>query len=716
MKKISFVVFICLLVAKTGAQTSLPNSAYGGVFTPKGHLHALVVLITFKDDEHFKNADNHLGDWDMSENGGLPKGANADDCSFSSHFFKNLDDFENNFEAVDYNFSKEWFWASGGQFYFTAELFADSTGRATTVEIDPKGTRNWSQTNLLALHKMKELNPKMDFKRFDRRANQPNFRFDNSDTTRYKPDKNLDYVIFIYRYGRGWKQQPVLGMNNWLGAGGGLSSISGVGIEQYNGYRMPDGFMMMLNSGVFLHEIAHTLYNAPHLMGGNGTVGDYFYCPSGGWGFTGGSLSFIKGMNAWERWYAGFIELTADLKIPKDTTFLLRDFLTTGDAARIKVPHTKDHYLWLEYHPGQHPLDVHPWRGNNIDDRQLPDMATGIYAYIERITDSRQNIINALSDKCNGLKLLNAAGNYDYAVLDSPAVTKNSWGNQIYAFRRGKTNALSGTNPWYLFRADFNKDNKIDLNTNTNSTGQENVFIASEEIDGQQTRTYTCFGVYDADKNRGYSRKTTFGKGDALSAISNPPFIGYPRYDHKKTEWEPLYLHDWQVEITDETEKAVKVAVKRQKLSIDGTFRLAAPKVVLAPDAQKEEPDLTVLGRLLVAKSGTVSRHTPDENGGFVHPTHWLIQKQAWLQIGSTGNKRGFCSIEDDSKVQVESTAKIELQPFTTLEIKDNAQLILGADVELILGKKAKIIVRKTALFDYSAAKITLSKGAKVLH
>lgn len=697
LHRLLFFVFLAMLSVRMAAQTTFPISTNGGVFTPKGNLHALVVLITFKDqpqsNPNFSNAASPLDQWDLSANEGFPTTTDPNRRELLSHFFVQSSDFEERFNAIDYNFSKEWAAVSGGNFRFTAELFADSTQRATLVEIDPSGASAWSQLNARALQRMKELHPQMDFSRFDRRANNPNFYFDNSDTLRHRPDKKVDYLIFIYRYHSSWAQQPVLGMNRWQGSGGGVAGVGGVGIEEFNGYRFPDGFMMMFNSGVFLHEIAHTLYNAPHLMGVNNTVGEYFYMPSGGWGFTSGTLQFFRGMNAWERWYIGFIDPVATIENAADAQarqrITLRDFQSTGDALRLKLPYTNDQYLWIEHHAGQHLLDQHPWQGRILGNDTIRDAATGAYAYVERVADSRKTIINALSNKCNGIKLLNAMGNYDYNLLTDRPLQKNAWGNELYTFQRGAANPLSGLNPWYNFRWDFNNDQKIDYNTNYNAAKQEQAPINLELLpDSSLVRFYNNFGSFDIDKNRGYYRRPSFGKGDVLSATSNPPLLNHPRYDDKKQSFEPLILHDWQVHFVDATETTTTVEIRREPLRIEENLRWAAPAIRLPNISGDSLADLAIAsGRVLrLDRSGTVNRHTADPKHGFFSPTVFTVAQGSTIRL----EKKSQWRIQAGSKVVWEAGCTLILDKKARLRVENGAECLLEG-VRVVRAKGARI-------------------------
>ena len=119
-----------------------------------------------------------------------------------------------------------------------------------------------------------------------------------------------------------------------------------------NGYSVnEDGFTFVTGNkkplGVFVHEIGHELYNAPHYAGNNNVCGKYFYEPSAGWGCM--RTEFVYACAAgWERFILDWTPnitangVSSDISTTANLTtnngiFILRDFITTGDAIRIKV-------------------------------------------------------------------------------------------------------------------------------------------------------------------------------------------------------------------------------------------------------------------------------------------------------------------------------------------------------------------------------------------
>ena len=98
---------------------------------------------------------------------------------------------------------------------------------------------------------------------------------------------------------------------------------------------------------------------AAYYLAANRTVGTYFNLTDGP-GMMGGLRTHFLA-NAWERWYNGWVELqtganhaNSDVQGATSLTatngeFTLRDYVTTGDVMRIKLPNSSQ-YLWLENH------------------------------------------------------------------------------------------------------------------------------------------------------------------------------------------------------------------------------------------------------------------------------------------------------------------------------------------------------------------------------
>ena len=703
--------YFCLLLIMTTAmlqaqpisstKTQTPYAPYGGVFTPKGTLRVLLVFVSYKDSSaanpNFNNKQYTLPDWDIYNNRGLPNFVNPQTGDSPSYLFNKEADFDTLLDSVENNFSKEFYLMSRGQFKMIGEVFCDSTGLPTVVEIDPSNGGSWTEMNARAMLKMQALNPKGDWSRFDQRKNQPHFAFDNS-AEQLGGDHILDYVVFIHAYNRNWEQQPKNSMRSWLGSGGGFAATGIPPKLTLNGYRVAQGFTMNYRAGVFIHEVAHELFNAPHIMGVNNVVGEYFSLMNAGWGVM-APISIFNGFNAWERWYAGFIELAADVQTPADVasnnTFILRDYFTTGDAMRVKIPYSGGQYLWLENHSKQHPLDEHPWKGSvlGVGDT-IAGTATGVYAYVEAIASSRNQIFSPLSACANGIKVLHAGGNYDYYYNENIPPLRNNWGNKLYAFTRGQENPIDGLNNFYRYPYDANKNGVIDLDKNYNVSRTEGFLpIYREEIwPDSFVNLYGGFGVYDVSKCQGYVAPVAFQSGQQLDINSNPKPLNYPRYNYKKAEKQPYFLNGLALyfeQVPNSTDMQVTVNFGHTQLTQNQRW---TGNIVLPNISQDTTADLTIEPRvgLVLNQSASPNTHLQTPKGDFTKPTVLTIQKGARLQL----KKRAVLRIEADA----------------TLVLEKGAQLILEARAKLIIHPRGRLLGSAESIIKHPCAKL-VDKG-----
>ncbi|BDS12687.1 metallopeptidase domain-containing protein [Aureispira anguillae] len=682
---ISFFLFLGWLSFIQAQQLpKTPYAPYGGVFTPKGTLRVLFVFVTYKDksssNPNFENKNYPLPDWNYTSNNKLPDFVDKETGNCPQYIFNKVADFEKYMDEVPNNFSKEFALMSNGQFKLIGDVFKDANGKPTVVEIDPTGGYSWSHLNGRAVEAMQKINPNVDLSRFDQRKNLPNFKFDNSDTSLHKPDGILDFVVFVHRYNKNWKEAPKPGMRGWTGSGGGFAATGVLAKNRINGYRIAEGFTMTYRSGVFVHEVAHVLFNAPHIMGVNNVVGDYFYLLSAGWGIM-SPISMFRGFNAWERWYTGFSDLVADVKTAEDlkanNVFVLRDFFTTGDAMRIQIPFSGGQYLWLENHAKLHPMDEHPWKGSVVGvGDTVAGSAKGIYAYVEAIESSRNVIFSPLSSRANGIKVLHAGGNYDYHLYEELPDLRNNWGNVMKSFKRMQENPISGINNLYRFPYDKNKDGIIKIDPNYNSSRTEwFVPIFREEVQPDSfVNIYGCYGVYNAQKCQNYSRPVAFRAGDYLDMSSNPMPLNYPKYNLKEKKLAPYKLNGLALKFSKiEHTNDMKVEVRFGQTSLCQDRRWTG-NIQLPNITGDDQADLEVAPciTLTLDKSGTTNTHVQTEAGDFVHPTVFTVKSGATLHL----KQRAKLIVKANSKLIVEEGAKIRLDKKARIIIKPSAEFI----------------------------------------
>jgi len=169
------------------------------------------------------------------------------------------------------------------------------------------------------------------------------------------------------------------------------------------------------------HEYAHFILggNNFHAGGGGwGTPNDYWIPQIGGWSMLGGNSCSFLSWNAWDRQRMGWsatgnqfnpsarnsnntVEVNGDLDASNPNhagIFTLRDFVTTGDAIRIKLPFIDSdnefqQWIWIENRQGivsnNNPFDQ--WQYQSSHPHCVVGSIAGLGIYIQIDKDIRES-------------------------------------------------------------------------------------------------------------------------------------------------------------------------------------------------------------------------------------------------------------------------------------------------------------------------------------
>ncbi|GAA4016837.1 hypothetical protein GCM10022408_32960 [Hymenobacter fastidiosus] len=712
--------------------TATRLSEYGAALTPRGDLRVLVIYAGFTNDNVDPNIDpqgaagipnNNDNDpnnpWPQTLNGSawgesLPRSA-------ANNFYTSPAQFSAT--APDQTLSNFYYQMSqfnGRPFRMTALNFpvrvnvtattAQNAGWAwgpyTQQVMDKIRTEPALQAHMAGLSRAQ----------LDGRTNNPAYTFDNSTSA---PDSRIDYTIIIWRYAG---TNPGTGgpfatdnLQNALGSGGAYASIGTHTLMAATGTTPAlttyDGFTQCLgikgiDHQLFVHEFAHTLYNAPHVNGNNGVCGSKYYVTTGNSMTTGN-------INAWERWFLGWAPLrcngvsgdvTDATQLPPAGSYLLRDFITTGDALRIRLPNTFNpatgtyQYLWLENRQQKSIWDQLQWTLNGAG-QAFPTIPTGLMAYVE---DLRQNKDNPLGWAgfdlgANGLKYLSAAGHYDLSWNGTSSTYSNAlWGNPIYNFQQGAANPTGGQSTFMFLRGDKDANGSIGYTTGTN---------------GATSNEYFHFSALNNAPNYGFlghDARFNFVSGAPANKIglaSNPALASNPDFSVSQQQLAPMQLSGVSVRLLEQLgDGSLRVAVSFTDTDVDRSTRwtgnLAVQHVPGAAGgyAVNVKPGV----RLRINRSGTPNRTTPGPRADFINDTYLTVGPEAYvhledggaMEIGSGSTvfitNSGRLLAEPGSailvrsggvlsiKTQAEATA---LQQFGQLEVEPGGQLIIRSPV-----------------------------------
>jgi hypothetical protein len=299
-----------------------------------------------------------------------------------------------------------------------------------------------------------------------------------------------DHVMFIWRNGLDNEGHPYNGTGN-ANPGSFLTPLLGYYSDSYSNF----GTFKSIPLAIARHEYAHLLYGHNNFHSAGGGWGapsaypyDYWIPLTGGWSVLGLSGSSLQTWNAWDRQRMGWkapgnsynpsarnagntLEVNGDLDATNKNDagiYTLRDFVTSGDAIRIKLPFTDPEnefpeFLWIENHTGtEH-------NGSPFDKWQYEDAAcvepfvAGMMAYMQIDKDTREssNYNAVYGGYANYTRPLSSDGRFDRSF--ESASTFNDcvqWG-ETWAFIAGLPNPLTGGCEQEHYTVDIDNNNII---------------------------------------------------------------------------------------------------------------------------------------------------------------------------------------------------------------------------------------------------------------
>ncbi|RZL14261.1 MAG: hypothetical protein EOO62_05925 [Hymenobacter sp.] len=580
----------------TSRTTNSGYNPYGYDVTARGDLRVLIVYAGFTNDIDSRSPDYGNSDWPQTDATHLVAGttfpANVNDVFYSSstQFSATATDHTlSNFYYQMSQFSSSPFRLSAAVYPKRINVTADDATSAAN------GFLTYSDQVMQAI-KNDPAPPSFNFSQVDNRQGTPSFQ---TDTSVPGTDNIVDYTIIVWR-NPGVPYQLQLAPN--YGGGGYASVPYTTNLPSTNGqfYQVDKGFTQTgglsgLNIPLFAHEFAHTLYSAPHSLLAGAVVGQYFNATEGP-----GMMSQIRtyfAANAWERWFNGWAELLAsgvstdiqDINSLAATggVYTLRDYVTTGDMMRIKLPGSSNQYVWLENHQGKSVFDD---RINFIYDGQtpaqlMPTAPRGIVAMVEDMSPDRSLPLDYFQDKgVNGLKTLSAQGNFDYTPSATNSIYNNHlYGNALYDFTNLVANPFGGESQISRHRFDADHDGTIFWNPTQGNGGNNNqgneqqysVVVNGAFEDG-------LLGPNIAFNVGSRRKKPSSGK----LGISYPtPIFEHQHYDPNATKLSPITVSGLSVELTsqDASTGAITIRVRFDDANIVANTRWTGD-LVLAPN------------------------------------------------------------------------------------------------------------------------------------
>lgn len=509
------------------------------------------------------------------------------------------------------------------------------------------------------------------------------------------------------------------------------------------------GFMMKgrfvsLGSDAFIimrHEFSHDLYGPNNFhTGGAGHGTRHFISDVGGYSNMSSWDLSSPGWNAWDRRRMGWkgttnanlisARNTAATEVNADFTygqsfpnnineFILRDFVNSGDAIRIKLPYLKsesssiyDQYLWIENHQ---------ILAGNIDN---PSGTTkGIYSYLQI---GKENM-TTFSEDGNYTYPVVGFGNYDYSY--GAIGSKSAYDLNIYNIlfdevdpyntfkstpkliaNSDKTNPFTGYHHLML-----NAYNLVDPNGSYYDQIRSNEILLAEGLEKDGTMlpsnaynyyTYPYAGtIYDAFTA---GMKIGIGYNPAPTPVytyqtadnsTSQPHSTPQSYDNRK-----IFLNGVSVEVMEAYGNGdIRVKVRWDDFDVPNNVRWCGDIV------------LNEQVHLLASKTITLDQGlTPQKpinpitfNGTkvFADPTVFTCKNGSSVLMESNSNY----IVDNGSTLTLQSGSSFEVKNGATLRVRSSSQLTLEQGSTIIVDDGGQIIIEGTGKLAYQGGTITLN-------
>ncbi|MDP3014684.1 MAG: hypothetical protein Q8M92_10600, partial [Candidatus Subteraquimicrobiales bacterium] len=436
-----------------------------------------------------------------------------------------------------------------------------------------------------------------------------------------------------------------------------------------------------------------------------------------GYGLMGGASSGLVGCNGYDRYRLGWMSqenntgwpITAS-GMPSDISresgpksFILRDFITSGDVIRVKLPYlsplASNQYIWLENHKIlPNTLDYLQYSNTNTC---RPQAQKGIYAYYQVGRDVLQGAYNLVysSYDTDNLRMICANGNYDQVYRNTAAGNCLAPGNFQY-FADTLPNPLAGNNDLSAYYIDIPGDDTLKPGFHAKHAEAKAYF--SNPNHTIQNLPFLMSDINPFHGNKVMSLSTNPAPLNAVTYYHAPeghPIITVPQNAEKNVP--DVYLTGLKIEMTPLQDNDYKVGISWNNYDLQNDVRwtgniiLSEKLIVNAGVTLLLDQNLTPNTIYRDTITGLFSSATllKCRNGSLMEQqrqSNVVVQNKSTLLI-----ETGSHYIIDGSTLTVKAGSKLEIESCALLEIRNGGRLIIEP--------QGIICVHTGSLFEYES-------------
>ena len=553
-----------------------------------------------------------------------------------------------------------------------------------------------------------------------------------------KPDGKTDLLYIIWRNNRFLTNTNTLDFSGFgVSSGKGPAFLNSKGINNFASFNASS-----VSRAAYVITIAEHLHgifggNNWHSSGGRGI--HTFPAVTATYGLTGQHLAAMQACSGWDRWMMEWknpnkkflvsclneqgqevnTEYYSLDSFPKGGIYLLRNFMTSGDALRIKLPHiqwekpgdVKNQYLWIENRQMNSRFDE--WYYDDCSDNgngQFPAGTPGIYAYIQVGKDQKEGgpeIYGGAAENPNALASpffpFTAEGNFDFYydfdnVQEANGYSCN-WNNRNIPINKNRSapNPFTGNNDLYTI-LDFNSDGKI--------LSGDGIKTGLSEFVGD-TLLHTFYGGGDWEdafcSATGHTQISISTNPSPVPVYTLATDLEHKRFSLSKDrpfsfENRTIWLNGLHIEILEENVNKkgdIKVSVRWDDYTLTDDARWCGTIILSPNDFDSTQNALIISSKqsLMLDQGRSVTwpfELKKDEKGNslFAEPTKLTVLPHAKMLIESNAS----LIIQNDSKLVLKNGSSLTIEKGGKIILKKGGELIQEPGSQLILNKKAKII------------------------
>ena len=734
-KKLFFLILseFCLF-SSLQAQQQLRNGFYFPLHNRDVPLHILIISIELK--------------------GGKCNEINNPPCFKQGEIPSSIDDY---FDPVlkpngpEKYFSKYLYQASLGQFI----VLGDYLDKVVYLDFCPDGNpsnNNWADKINTAVKEQfgdtLPLHHSTPLSYFDR------YNLDNSKIAGVQkdpsPNSKFDCIVYLVKNYPVFSGYAGYGLN-LIGSSKPLLQGMGVDIGGVFGHTGNVASIKFI-----MEEFFHAMFGGNNWHNGGGKYNHTFFAHTRPWGIP-SQHGLSQVVSGYDRWIFDWTnppeknfsisardinnnEAKADLQLPGDTAsqiFILRDFVSSGDVIRIKLPHIdygisgpeKNQYLWLENHQLLKENIEDQNTNHTLANTPLCDKypecgehwTPGVFAAIQVGKDIIEgtNLYSPPNSHPNGLGSwmfpLTADGNFDfkYSNIVHPPYSHCTGTIPYVLFDKRQKwlpNPFSGYS--YLY-GQPNTDSSLrlfdkDVIQGVGYISEKGDTVMNRSAYGGRGTAFNCDGSCPENGKKIFSLSTNPSPVPVMTLTSGDNHKSVLKIDPGKVAYEnrTIYLNGISVSILDnnfEPERfgngTMKIKIRWNDYEVNQDVRWCADSIRLGKNSfDSSDYSLLITDKSTVLVDRGLSPaydYSDSVRKNFTVPTTFSCLPDSKIKIESGS----LLVIDNGSTLELDENSMIKIFPGARIMVKNKSKLIMKPGSVIEIGRKAKVIVDKSSEF-----------------